>query len=68
MRMPEPPQDDPISKQPFCDKVLEQAQGDGYEGEDIDEAADWLEDWEEDRACHSHRDAQAERESRDATD
>jgi len=61
VRMPEPPLDDPISKEPFWDEVLEQAQRDGYEGSDIDEAVEWLRGREEDWAYHSHVDAIAER-------
>jgi len=50
VRMPEPPLDDPISKEPFWDEVLEQAQRDGYEGSDG-----------EGRVYHSRVDAIAER-------
>ena len=57
MRTPEPPLDDPISKEPMWDEALERAQAQGYEGEDIDEAADWLAGRAEDEAHDSHADA-----------
>ena len=42
---------------PFdCDEILDQARADGYEGDDVDEAEEWLRSRAEDRAYHREAD------------